>query len=869
MARVVLRGFMARKLRGALTAVAIVLGVALMAGTYILTDTINSSFASIFSTANAHRDVVITPSEPFGSSSAVAIKPIPASALATVRSVNGVAAAEGSVFTTASLITAQGKRLDTHAPAFIASLDVGRFQNFSAVVGHFPQRDGELAIDQATAQRFHLKLGQTLRAAGQSTTLPFTVVGILKFAGSASFGGASIAVVTLPQARTVAGETNSFNEIDVAAVSGVSSKALSARIRAVLPSSLSVRTGTQQAAHQTSDLESQLGFLRTFLLIFAYVALFVGAFIIFNTFSITVAQRTREFGLLRALGATRRQLVRAVIAEGFMLGVGGSLIGLLAGIAVAPGLDSLFKAFGADLPDSGTVLELRTVIVSMLAGTIITVLAGLLPALRAARVPPIAALREGVSLAAYTEPRRAARFVLLFIGVLILFRIAVGLAFGAGPTVIVIIVAFAVIRRIPPVRRRIKAWMRRPARHSRIVAAWTAFVVALLKLVALLVTWRGVTGRLARENTIRQPGRTVATAAALMIGLGLVSFASILAAGFKASIDQAIDSSFAGNLIVENSNSTSNEGIPAAIPAALRSIPGIRGVTAIAFSEAKLHGSTQSVTAVEPADFARVYRIDWDHGSNATLLSLGTTGTVLTKSFADSNHYRVGDKVSILTPSGRRIVLVVRGIATDNAKLLGDFTITLALARGPFAQATDAVDFISYAPGASNATVEPAVNRVLTARFPQARSQTAAQFKASEAGQVNQLLALISVLLALSIVVSLFGIVNTLVLSIFERTRELGMLRAIGTSRRQIRQMVRYESIIIALIGGVFGIVLGIVAAVVIADTELSGGGFVFAIPVGTLIILFILAGVAGVIAAAWPARRAARINILEALAAQ
>jgi putative ABC transport system permease protein len=871
MARVVLRGFMARKLRGALTAIAIVLGVALMAGTYILTDTINSSFATIFSTANAHRDVVVTPSEPFGSDAAVQIKPIPASALAAVRGVTGVAAADGSVFTTASLITATGKRLDTHAPAFIASLDTGRFQNFSAVVGHFPARDGELAIDQATAQRFHLQVGQSLRVAGQSTTLPFTIVGILKFAGSGSFGGASIAVVTLPQARTVAGEANSFNEIDVAAASGTSSATLRARIRAVLPSSLSVRTGTQQAAHQTSDLESQLGFLRTFLLIFAYVALFVGAFIIFNTFSITVAQRTREFGLLRALGATRRQLVRAVIAEGFLLGIGGSLLGLLAGIAVAPGLDVLFKAFGADLPDSGTVLELRTVIVSVLAGTIITVIAGLLPALRAARVPPIAALREGVSLAAYTERRPAARYIFVFIGVLILLRVVVGLAFGTGPTVLVLLVGFAVLRRIPPVRRRIKAWMRRPTGHSRIVAAWTAFVVLLLKIVSLLVIWRGVTGRLARENTIRQPGRTVATAAALMIGLGLVSFSSILAAGFKASIDQAINSSFAGNLIVENSNSTSNEGIPASIPTALRSVPGVRGVTAIAFSEAKLRGSssTQSVTAVEPANFASVYRINWDQGSNATLLALGTTGTVLTKSFADSNNYHVGDRISVLTPSGGRIVLTVRGIATDNAKLLGDFTISLALARGPFAQATDALDFVSYAPGASNSTVQPEVNRLLDSRYPQARSQTAAQFKASEAGQVNQLLALISVLLALSIIVSLFGIVNTLVLSIFERTRELGMLRAIGTSRRQIRQMVRYESIVIALIGGVFGIVVGIVAALVIAATALSGGGFVFAVPVGTLVILFLLAGIAGVIAAAWPARRAARINILEALATQ
>ncbi len=859
MVRVVLRGFAARKLRAVLTAVAIVLGVALMSGTYILTDTINQSFAAIFAAGVANKSVIVTPSTPFGANSAAQTKPVPADLLPRVRRVPGVAYASGAIFSFATIFDSHGKRLNTAAPAFVGSVTASRFESFATVTGAFPRGPGELAIDQDAAQRYGLTLGETMRVAGLAKTRTFKLVGILAFAGAPSFGGASVGLVTLAVARELTGEQHAFDEIDVAAAPGVSAATLRARIRAVLPSSVAVRTAAQQASHQTSDLESQLGFLRTFLLIFAYVALFVGAFIIFNTFSITVAQRTREFGLLRALGATRGQLVRSVIAEGLLLGAGGSLVGLLAGIAVAPGLDQLFKAFGADLPDKGTVIEPRTIIVSLLAGTLVTVTAGLAPAIRAARVPPVAALREGVPLHEPGRERsrraRSARTLGLALLVVVVVAIA-GKAGGGGGALVVAVLAALV-------------WI--PATRRRIAGALAALITGMTKAVSYLVTWRGVTGRLARENTLRQPGRTAATAAALTIGLGLVTFAAILAAGLTATINQAIDRSFAGNLIVDNSSAAGNVGIPAAIPNALRAVPGVRDVTAIAFSEAKLRGvgGTQTVTAVNPADFASVYRLDWVRGSDATLQRLGASGAVLSKGFADSHHLTVGSRLALATPSGRDVVLVARGIVTDNARLLGNITITLALARDAFAQSTDAVDFVSYAPGASNASVQPAVDRILRSRFPQTHSQTPAQFKATEAGQVNSLLALVSVLLALSIVVSLFGIVNTLVLSIFERTRELGMLRAIGTSRRQIRQMIRYESLVIALIGGVLGIALGIVAALLVTVTALSGTGFVLAIPITTLVALFVLAALAGLLAAAWPARRAARVNILEALATQ
>ncbi len=857
MLALVLRGFMQRKLRVILTAIAIALGVSLMAGTYILTDTINHSFAGIFQTADKGSSVVISPTQALGNDVSSETSPITDAMLARVRQVSGVAKASGGIFTTATFLDLHGKRLtSTNAPAFVGAPQPEPFKSFFPVKGRFAATADEVALDQSTVERANLRLGEQIEIAAKAPVKRYTIVGILKFASGQSFGGAGTALLTLPEARRVTGELGRFDQIDVAAASGITPAQLSARIRAVLPRTVTVRTGAQQAAKETSNLEENLGFLRTFLLVFAYVALFVGAFIIFNTFSITVAQRTREFGLLRTFGASRSQIMRSVVFEGVLLGLTGSAIGLLAGIGIAPALDQLFKAFGADLPDTGTVLETRTVVVSLLAGTIVTLLAGMAPAMRATRVPPIAALREGVEIPPRTPITRG-RYAVPILLVLVGARLVVAIAQGEGFTTIAI--AFAVGMILLYVRLR----QRRHGRRYRVVPA-------LARVVGVLVTWRGVTGRLARENAMRQPGRTMVTAAALMIGLALVTFVAVLADGTKASIDKAVSRSFAGNLIVENSQPNGERGIPTLVAPAVGRIPGVASVTPVAFTVGRPHGSSEnaSITAVEPASFQRAYRIEWEQGSPATLLGLGDTGAIATKGYAKSHHLKVGQRITLLTPTERHVALTIRGIATDEARLLANLTISLTLARAAFGVREDAVDFVSYAPGASNAQVQPAVDRMLAANFPQAQSRTAAQFKQDQAKQIDTLLTLIYVLLALSVIVSLFGIVNTLILSIYERTRELGMMRAIGTSRRQVRQMIRYESIITALIGGVLGIVVGVIGALILF-LALSGSGFVFSIPVGTLLILLVLSALAGVIAAQPPARRAAKLDYLRALASE
>jgi putative ABC transport system permease protein len=809
--KLVLRGSVQRKLRVALTAIAIALGVALMAGTYILTDTIDQSFAGIFQTANRGHDVVITPTKTLGSKVRPETSPISVQTLARVRATPGVAEAAGSIFSPATFLQVNGKRLASGgAPQFVSSELPKRFESFNAVHGRFPTSADELAIDEATAERANLKLGEQMLIAGSVPAKRYTIVGIIKFGGGQSFGGAGAALLIPAEAQRVVGEQGHFDQIDVAARAGVTPSQLRDRIRAVLPRAVEVQTGAQQAATESAELESDLSFLRTFLLVFAYVALVVGAFIIFNTFSITVAQRTREFGLLRTLGGSRLQIMQSVVVEGLLLGIVGAALGLLGGIALAPALDQLFKAFGADLPDSGTVLETRTIVVSLLVGTIVTVLAGLPPALRATRVPPLAAMREGVEI---------------------------------------------------PSRKRLFRLFRRRYRLTR----------ALARAIGSLVAWRGITGRLARENSIRQPGRTLITAAALTVGLALVTFVAVLAAGTKATIDQSVSRSFAGNLILENSQPGGEQGIPALVAVVLRHIPGVASVTPIDFTVGRLHGSSSnaSITAIEPSTFERAYRVEWKQGSNATLLALGRTGTVVTKGYASSHHLKVGQTVSVLTPTGQHVPLTVLGIANDNARLLGDLTIGLPLARAAFGQREDDLDFATYAPGVRNSQVQPVVDRLLARYLPQVRSRTAAQFKQDQANQINTLLALIYVLLALSVIVSLFGIVNTLILSIYERTRELGMLRAIGTSRRQVRQMIRYESVITALIGGVFGLVIGVVGAILFTTIALSGSGYVQSIPVGTLIVLLVVAALAGLIAAQLPARRAARLDLLQALAGE
>jgi putative ABC transport system permease protein len=615
-------------------------------------------------------------------------------------------------------------------------------------------------------------------------------------------------------------------------------------IAPILPPTAQVRTGQAQAAKQSSDTSGILDILRYFLLAFGGVALFVGAFVIANTLSITIAQRTRELATLRTLGATRRQVLVSVMLEAFVIGLLASLVGLFLGLGLAKGLNALFVSFGIDLPQAGTVFATRTVVVSLLVGVIVTLIAASRPAIRATRVPPISAVREGAVL----PQSRFARFgpfvasaVILGAVALMLVGLFVGglstttrlLALGVGAAAVFIGVAMLAKTLVPPLARFL---------------GWPA------------ATFGGAAGELARGNAIRNPSRTASTAAALMIGLALVTVVSVLAAGIKTTFSSAVSDVFRADYAL-----TSQDGFtPLSIASAnaLKNVQGVRVVSGVRAGEAKAFGSRIGLTGVA-GDISRVIDVGWSQGSQLTPALLGRTGAFVSKDYAKKHDLTRGSPISVQLPNGIKLHLRIRGIFSPpkGGSPYGDVTISTQLFDRFFQNPQNVFTFVLMNGG---------VNDLNTARlnaalkpYPDAKIQTEEQFKANQLRGIDQLLRLLYVLLSLSIIVSLFGIVNTLVLTVFERTRELGMLRAVGMTRVQVRRMIRHESVITALLGAALGIPVGIVLALMVGKAISYPA---FTIPVGTLIVFVIAAIICGLVAAIFPARRAGKLNVLEAL---
>jgi putative ABC transport system permease protein len=846
MGAIALRDLATRKLRAGLTAFAIVLGVMMIAGTYILTDTIDSSFDKIFTESSKGTNAVVAPKETIeiDDNSTPSFR---ASELRTVERVDGVAAAAGGVFDgTAAIFDKDGDRLGGGgAPTFASSVLPERFDPFTYVEGRKPQGANEVVLDKQTAENGHFKLGDRVEVAGKAPAKRYVLVGIAKLGDVSSFGGAGVAMMTLPEVQRLMGKQDRFDSISVAADPGLSDEQLKQRLQAALPNSLQVETNEENIQSQRDDISEFTGFFRTILLVFSGVALLVGAFLIFNTFSITIAQRTREFAMLRTVGASRRQIMTSVILESLVIGLIGSGLGLLAGIGFAPAVNALFESVGIDLPNSGTIIATRTVVVSLLVGTSITVVAALVPALRATRVDPVQGLREGASL----ETPRSHR---------VRTAIAAGLtALGA------LSMLLGVFGALDPG----ELWVG--------VGAFAVFIgVALLspRLVKPLAAvfgrpierLAGISGKLARENSMRNPGRTASTAAALMIGLALVSFVAIFAAGLKGSINDAFDKTIVADLVVGDTEGFQSMPVGAQKP--LSEIKGVEVASPTRYAQDRVKGDDGYATLVDTKTIDKVMTLDWKDGDVRQLSELGPRDAVVDEKWARGKDIDIGETFSALTPSGKRLNFTVRGDFVDNADFNGDYVASDVNAPA-FNQADVAQNILlELAPGATEAQVRPAVEKLVETQYPAAQVKNQDEFKGFIADQLDQILAVVYALLFLSVIVSLFGIVNTLALSIHERTRELGLLRAVGMSRRQVRRVVRWESVITALIGATLGAILGVIFALVISR-PLADEGFTLSIPVGTLIALMVLAAVAGVIAAIGPARRASRLDVLKALA--
>jgi putative ABC transport system permease protein len=849
MIRVALAGLLGRKLRTALTAFAVVLGVAMVSGTLVLTGSIDNAFNYIFTSVRQGSDAVIT------GKAAVDVTQgqgsfaptVPLSLLDRVRALPDVAQAEGSVSGTATLIGHNGKAIVIGgAPNLGFSIATGNspFNPLVLVSGSWP-KSGDVVIDVTTASKKHFAVGDPIGVQAEGPVTTFHISGIVKFGTAASLGGATLAGFALPTAQKLFDKPGRLDEISIAKKPGTSRPALLSEVRAILPKTAQARTGDAQAQEDQKQTDSFISFLRDFLLAFGGIALFVGSFVIANSLSITIAQRTRELATLRTLGATRRQVLISIVVEALVMGVLASITGLVLGLGLAKLLFKLFDAVGFTLPNSGIIFSTSTVVIALAAGIVVTVVASLRPALRATRVPPIAAVREGAML----PVSRFARFRTLGSAILTVVGFAALLwgLFGSNLGT-----------------KAVLAWM-------GVGAVCVFFGVALLSVriiqpLAGVLGWPavrigGAAGALARDNARRNPQRTASTAAALMIGLALVTLVAVLAAGITSSFRGAVEGIWqnADYAITAQNNFSP---IPPAAGDAAAQAPNVEAVGNVRTGNVAAFGKTFFATAVNPGA-STMFKLDWTAGSQQTIATLGSEGAFVDKDYASSHALHAGSPIKLTFPDGTRATFIVHGIFAPptGGSPFGRVTISQRAwdARNPNQQ--NLYTFVRMRGGESAAN-RAELDKVL-AKFPNSKVATRQEFINNQISGLNSILNILYVLLALSVIVSVFGIVNTLVLTVFERTREIGMLRAIGMTRRQVRRMIRHESVITAMIGGVLGIALGIVlGGLLVARVDF----IVFSLPVTSLIVFAVMTVVVGILAAIFPARRAARLNVLEAL---
>jgi putative ABC transport system permease protein len=845
MIAVALKGLAGRKLRALLTAFAVVIGVSMVSGTFILTDTMQKTFDGLFAASYEDTDAVIGGKEIVESSTTGNGVTIPESLLAEVRALPEVESAGGTVSpqegNAADIIGRDGTAVAKESLAVSIDPANAQFSPLKLKAGDWPEGPGEVVIDAGTAAKEHYEVGDSVVVATPGKQARYEITGTARYGDVDSLGFGSIAAWDVETAQALMQREGRFDTISIAAQDGTSPAELVRAVRPLVPDTLEVKDAQKQADEASADIDEGMAYIRYFLLGFGGIALFVGAFVIFNTLSITVAQRTREFATLRTLGASRKQVLRSVRLEGFVIGLLASVIGLFLGFGIAKGMLVLFSAMGVDLPNAGTVFGLKTVIVSLLLGTGITLLATVLPARRATRVPPIAAVREASTL---PPSRLAGHSLNAGLGVVLASLAAISAGAFGGPSgmatglllglgVIGLFVGVAVLapRLVKPLAR-VVGW---PARRAG-----------------------GVAGELAVANAVRNPGRTASTAAALMIGLTLVTVVAVLGAGLNKSTEAAVTDQLRAGYVVDG-----NDQLPfaAAHGDELAQVPGVTAASHVRSDKALVNGEETDVTGIDPATIGRFYRFDWVDGSERALARLGTDGAVVTKDYAEDSKLAVGDRLGVQSPSGEKTTAVVRGIYDPpvSRQLLHQISISEAAFDSAFPNPKNAYTFLDGDPGAVTALNAAAKG------FGDATVHTGADYPKDATKDMATFLAMLYVLLGFSVIVSLFGMVNTLVLSVFERTRELGMLRAIGMTRRQARRMIRHESVITALIGAALGLGLGVLLAA-LATQAMSSYGVAMSLPVQTLAAFTLAAILAGIGAAILPARRASRLNVLDAL---
>jgi putative ABC transport system permease protein len=845
MLRVTWRNLFARKLRLLLSAFAIVLGVAFVCGSLVFTDTIDRAFDDIVSGSVSDVTVRFDGSTTDENGGLIPdARSMPASLVDELAAQPGVARADGTVEGVGLfVIDSDGKLVGGQGAPTLAfnyndAPSITGEPAVSVIEGEEPHGLDEVLLDERTAENAGYEVGDTVRmvTAGDVPELEAELVGIAEFGGG-GLAGASLVLFDTPTAQQIfLGGKDVFDSIALTAEPGVSQHELAASAERALPDGIEAATGDEVAAETEELVGTVLDFLNIFLLIFAAVALVVGTFLIINTFSILVAQRSRELALLRALGASRRQVTRSVLLEALVIGVVGSTLGLLVGFALAIGLRALFGNFGLDLSGTPLVFEWTTGVIGYAVGIVVTLIAAYLPARRASRIAPVAAMRDDIALPESSLRRRmivGVALTLLGAGMMTAGLVGEGNT-GASMVGIGVLGVLLGVALMSPV-------LGRPVLQGLGAAYRAAF---------------GTVGTLAQENTLRNPRRTAATASALMIGLALVTTMSVLGASINKSIEVAVQEEFTTDYLV---SSPTFQTFSTGIAERIRDIDGIGEVVQQQSLGSAIDGDGSFISAADGAAVAATYDINLAAGT----LDVGRGGIALSEPTADSLGVDVGDSVTLTFPAGDERA-EVQGIY-EQSNILNDALVPFSTLEAAQIPRQDSVVSVNAAEGTSPDELGTALEEVV-ADLPIVTVQNQEDFTEAQRASVNTLLYLIYALLGLAIVIAVLGIVNTLALSVIERTREVGLLRAVGLSRRQLRRMVRLEAIAIAVLGAVLGIVMGLVFGVVLQQALADQGITDLAVPVWQLVLFVVVAAVVGVLAAVLPARRAARLDILKAI---
>lgn len=838
MFRTALNGLKANKLRFVLTAVSVVIGVAFVAGSFVFTDTINARFENLFTDVYAGVDASVRPDqEAFGAEDPY----LDESLLAEVEQVEGVEAAAGGVAGFAQLISVDGEPIGGQGPPTLGfswveepRLNLLRIEDGN---GRAPEAAGEIAIDIATAEANDLSVGDRVEVQTIGGAETFTIVGLANFGSEDNLAGATITAFELREAQRLFALEGKLSSIDVVAAEGVTQDEIVEALAATTPERVEVVTGDQQTQEEIDEFTEGLGFLSTALLAFAGVAVFVGAFVIQNTFRITVAQRVRELALLRAVGATAAQVTRMVLIEAAALAVLASGIGVLAGIGVAELIKQGMELVGIGVPDGPLTVMPRTVIVAMSVGVVVTLVSALIPARRAAAIPPVAAMSE---VAARTTRKSLRTRAIAGSSLTVLGAVSMlgGLLLENGASL-----ALA------------------SAGAVGLFLGMSTLAPLLAGPVAGLLSapMRGITGKLARENTVRQPRRTASTASALMIGVALVAFVSIFAASVKASVSDGIGEAFPADLSLTSNNLS--VGVSPAAVIELGDVDEVATVSAIHAGTFTIGGEEVNVAGVEPATIADVY--DMESSTDPAALA---DGMMVGASILAENGWEIGDVVTVEYGATGAVATEIVGTFDDQnlaGYLVSDETFKENIGDDQIMMA-----LVGLADGVSLDDGKETVEEALIG-FPNIAVDTKAEFIADAEAQVDQMVALFSGLLGLALVIALLGIANTLALSIVERTREIGLLRAVGMGRHQVRSMIRREAIVIALFGALLGVLIGSAIGYGVVSSLADDGLGSFMLPGGQLAVWLVAAAVAGVLASVGPARKAARLDVLKAISHQ